>query len=211
MDRKVLVGLILVTTLSLVPAFVLAHGGGGKYRGYGMGHMGMMGGPGMMGMGPMGMMGGMGHMGMMGMMGGMGPKMMGGPGMMGMGHGMMGGMGPLHMLDLSDEQRAKIRSIQENVRKQHWEIMGRIMDESSKLYDLFAADKPDPKKIGSVYGKIFDLKRQMIETSIDARNQMEGVLTKEQHEQLEQMHRGRGQGMPGMMGPGMHGGGMMGR
>ncbi|NIO40423.1 MAG: periplasmic heavy metal sensor [Burkholderiales bacterium] len=191
MGRRVLLSLILITTVGLVSALALAHGGGGKYRSYGMG-------PGMMGMGP-GMMGGMGHMGMMG-----------GPGMMGMGPGMMGGMGPLHMLDLSEEQWAKVRSIQDNVRKQHWQIMGKIMDESSMLQELFAVDKPDPKKIGSVYGKIFDLRRQMIESGIEAHNQIEAVLTKEQHEQLEQMHRGRGYGMPGMMGPGMHHRGMMG-
>ena len=119
---------------------------------------------------------------------------------MGWGHsGMMGGMGPLYMLDLSSEQRAKIRSIQETVRKQHWETMDKMMDESSKLYDLFGADKPDPKK------------RQMIESGVEARNQIAGMLTKEQSEQLEQMYRGGGWGTPGMMGPGMHRGGMMGR
>ena len=185
MGRKALLSLILITTVGLASALALAHGGGGKYRSYGMG-------PGMMGMGHMGMMGGMGHMGMMG------------------DPGMMGGMGPLHMLDLSDEQWAKIRTIQAGVRKQHWQAMGKIMDESSVLQELFAVDKPDSKKIGAVYDKIFALRRQMIESGIEAHNQIEAVLTKEQHEQLEQMHRGRGDGMPGMMGPGMHHRGMMG-
>lgn len=176
MGRKALLSLILITTVGLASALALAHGGGGKYRSYGMG-------PGMMGMGHMGMMGD---------------------------PGMMGGMGPLHMLDLSDEQWAKIRTIQAGVRKQHWQAMGKIMDESSVLQELFAVDKPDSKKIGAVYDKIFALRRQMIESGIEAHNQIEAVLTKEQHEQLEQMHRGRGDGMPGMMGPGMHHRGMMG-
>ncbi len=162
MGRKALLSLILITTVGLASALALAHGGGGKYRSYGMGP------------------------------------------------GMMGGMGPLHMLDLSDEQWAKIRTIQAGVRKQHWQAMGKIMDESSVLQELFAVDKPDSKKIGAVYDKIFALRRQMIESGIEAHNQIEAVLTKEQHEQLEQMHRGRGDGMPGMMGPGMHHRGMMG-
>jgi Spy/CpxP family protein refolding chaperone len=173
---------------------------GGYGPGYGMGPgMGMMGGmgPGMMG-------GGYGGMGMMGM----GPGMMGGG--YGMGPGMMG-MGPLGMLDLSDEQRTKINKIFDDERKKHWGIMGKMMEEQNKLRDLYAADKPDPKKVGAVYGEIAKLQQQMIETHVQATNQMQDVLTKEQREQFRQWHRGgwgprgpagsqRGTMAPGMMG-----------
>jgi Spy/CpxP family protein refolding chaperone len=144
-----------------------SHGGG-----YGMGS-GMMG-PGMMAPGMMapGMMG----------PGMMGPGMMG-PGMMG--HGMMGHMGPMWMLNLTAEQRAQIRGIHDEQRTQRWSIMGKIMDESSQLHVLYAAEKWDPKAIGAVYGKIFDLKRQMIEASISAHNRWEAVLTQEQRDQLD--------------------------
>jgi Spy/CpxP family protein refolding chaperone len=155
-----------------------------------MGGGGMMGGPGMMGPG----MGGM--MGMM-MGGGMGPGMMGmGPGMMG---GGMMGMGPFAMLNLSDEQRAKINKIQDELHKKNWDTQGKIMEENTKLRDLYDVDTPDPKKIGAVYERIYALKRQTIEASVEAHNKMRAVLTKEQQDQLKQMRRGG----PGMGGPGM--------
>lgn len=166
-----------------------------------------------MGMGP-GMMGGSGMM--MGGGMGMGPGMMGGSGMMGMGAGMMGGgmMGlhGLNMLDLSDEQRGKINAIHDKLRKQHWEVMGKMMDEHNALRDLYDAETLDGKKIGATYDRIFKLKQQMIDTGIKAHNDAVAVLTKEQREQLKQLRRGRGMGGPGMGGRGPMGqGGMMGR
>ncbi|MEE9596724.1 MAG: Spy/CpxP family protein refolding chaperone [Acidiferrobacterales bacterium] len=197
-------GVLIAFALGIGTSVALAHGGGPMMRGgtpsYGMGHMGMMGGSGMMHMGP-----GMMHM---------GPGMMHmGPGMMEMmrGPGMMGGMGMgrIWMLDLTKEQRANMHKLQDQVRKTNWDTMGKIMDESSKLRELFAADKPDPKKIGAVYGNIFDLRRQMIESKIDTHNRVDAVLTKEQREQLKQMKRGygAGRGGHGMMSPGTGQGG----
>ena len=147
---------------------------------------------------------------------GMGPGMMGGSGMMGMGAGMMGGgmMGlhGLNMLDLGDEQRGKINAIHDKLRKQHWEVMGKMMDEHNALRDLYDAETLDGKKIGATYDRIFKLKRQMIDTGIKAHNDAVAVLTKEQREQLKQLRRGRGMGGPGMGGRGPMGpGGMMGR
>lgn len=152
-----------------------------------------------MGMGP-GMMMGSGGMGMMG--GGMMDMMMGG-GMMG------GGMGPMTMLNLTDEQRAKVRKIEDEQRKKNRDLYGKIEDESVKLRDLYDTDTPDAKKIGAVYDKIFDLKRQLIVSGIEANNKARAVLTKEQQEQLKAWRRG-GMGMgPGTGGgPGQRGGGM---
>ncbi|MGE5241359.1 MAG: Spy/CpxP family protein refolding chaperone [Bacteroidota bacterium] len=177
---------------------------GGGYGPYGMGP-GMMGGyGGGYGMGP-GMMGGYGG----GY--GMGPGMMGGYGGYGMGPGMMG-YGALNGLDLSDEQRSKIDKIFDAERKQHWGIMGQMLEEQNKLRDLYNADQPDPKKVGAAYGQIAKLRQQMLETHVQASNQMQQVLTKEQREQLQQWRRGgwgwgpRGPGagrQPGTPGPGM--------
>jgi len=101
---------------------------------------------------------------------------------------MMGGMGmtPFSMLDLTEQQRTKINKVQDDLRKKNWNTMGKIMDEKARLRDLYAADKRDSKKIGAVYGRIFDLKRRMIEATITARNQQEAILTKEQRKQLKQ-------------------------
>ena len=206
-----LAGAIFAAALAASAAAVSAHDlddmMGGYGPGYGMGPgMGMM--YGGYGMGP-GMMGGYGGTGMTGM----GPGM----GMMGGACGPMGmmGMGPLGMLDLSGDQRTKINKLFDDERKKHWGIMGKMMEEQSKLRDLYAADEPDPKKVGAVYGEIAKLRQQMIESHIQTTNQAQALLTKEQREQFRQWHRGGwghgwgprgpagGQGgpmVPGMMG-----------
>lgn len=135
---------------------------------------------------------------------GFGP--MGGVGMVGMGEmgpGGMMGMGPMHMLDLTSEQRHKIRVIGEELRKQHWDMMGKIMEQQSLLQDLYDVDHPDAKQIGKVYGQIFDLRRQMIEASVVAGNRTRDVLTKEQQEQLQQMRHGHHATSTGQMGRSM--------
>lgn len=151
----------------------------------------------------MGMMGsGMGHM---GMMTGMRPCMGGMPGG-GMGHmGMMSVTGDFHMLELDDAQRAEIRKIRSQLRKESLPIMGRVMDEQDKLCDLYAQERRDAKAIGSVYAKIFDMQRQMIEASIEAHNRAREVLTDEQRARAKTkdvrrgMMGGQGRDM-GMMG-----------
>ncbi len=215
---------LVALTLAAGPLAVLAQGGPMmsdeqmqqymQQRGYGPGMMGSYGG---YGMGPQ-MMGAYGHSGMgpwmMGGCGayGIGPELMG-PGMM-MGLGM--GMGPIWMLDLTDEQRSKIDAIYDDVRKKDWATMGKIMDEQAKLRDLYQADTPDAKKIGAVYGNIAKLRQQMIEANVDAQNRAQGILTKEQREQLQRWRRGMWRGGPmrprgGQAGPGNGPGGMMGR
>jgi Spy/CpxP family protein refolding chaperone len=140
---------------------------------------------------------------------GMGPGMMGGyGGGYGMGPGMMGGygMGPLSALNLTDDQRSKINKIFDAERKQHWAVMGKMLDEQSRLRDLYEQTEPDPKKVGAVYGAIAKLRQQMLETHIQARNEMLKVLTKEQRDQLEQWRHGMwgpGAGPHGGYGPGM--------
>lgn len=127
-----------------------------------------------------GMMGGqrmMGHM--------MGPTMMGG-------HGL--GIGPIWRFDLTDDQRREVYKIQDELQKQHCGLQGKLLDEYSKLRELNMADPRDPKAIGAVYRKIFDVKRQKIEATIAAANKAEQILTKEQREQPKQWRRSRAGG-----------------
>lgn len=149
--------------------------GPGYGPGYGMGP-GMMGGygPGY-GMGP-GMMGGT--------MGGMmGPGMMGGYGAgHGMGPGMMGGA--LWSLELTDAQRSQITKIHDEARRKNWDVMGKMQDEQAKLRDVYASGKRDRAAILAAYRRIGELRLQRIENALDARDKLEGVLTKEQREQL---------------------------
>ncbi len=187
--RKTLLAVLIAAAAAMVPALTQAQEEGMDYDDM----MGMMGGTGMMSMGQ----------GMCGMGGGAG---MMGHGMM---HGGMGMIGPVWMLDLSAEQRTKIHKIQDDLRKEHWIIMGKIMDEQAKLRDLYDEDTIDQKKIGAVYDSLFALRKQMILARLDAMNKIRGVLTKEQLEQLKKLRCG---GM-GMMGGGMMRGGrgMMGQ
>lgn len=145
-----------------------------------------------------------------GMMGGYGPGMMGrgsygpgagsyGPGMMGGGMmgGMMGGygrggmmgLGPLQALDLNNEQLGKINQIQDETRRKNWGVMGKLIDEQAHMRDLFLADKRDPAAIGKQAMKIADLRRQMLEASVDAHNRVEALLSKEQKDQLRNSYR----------------------
>src|SRR5512139_3453296 len=140
------------------------YGGCPMGPGYGMGP-GMMGGG--YGMGP-GMMGG-GY--------GMGPGMMGG-GMMGGGYG----MGPRGLPDLTADQRAKIAKIRDETRRKNWELMGQMMDEQTRLGDLYDAPKQDSDAITNSYRKISELQRRIYESSADAHKRMEAVLTQEQKE-----------------------------
>lgn len=131
-----------------------------------------------------GMRGGCGQMGP-GRWGGYGPGMMGGDG-----HGgfMMGGLRQLS--DLSEEQRAKMDQILDETRRQNWDVMGRLLDERARLRDLMRADKRDASAIGKQSMKIADLRRQMLEAHVHARNRIEALLTAEQKKQLRAPRHG---------------------
>jgi Spy/CpxP family protein refolding chaperone len=131
-----------------------------------------------------GMMGGYG-MGPGMMDGGMGPGMMGGPG----GCPMMGA-GPLWQLNLTADQKKKIDALMTQQREQHWSIMRSMSDDYAKLRTLYAADPLDANAIGKVYDDIFKNQRAMIDSGIKARNQIYGMLTPEQKNQLKQYGTG---------------------
>ena len=152
-----------------------------------------------------------------GMMGGYG----GGPGMMGGyggGPGMMGGydggpgmggfvLAPGSPVDLTEEQRQRIKQISDAERKQHWAVMGKMMDEQNKLRDLLEQPTPDPKAVGAAYGSISQLHQQMLESHLQARNEIHGILTPEQREQIDELRpqggRRDGGGRGGYYGRGM--------
>ena len=116
----------------------------------------------------------------------------------GYGHGMMGGYGMMMEsprmrlvmhLNLSDEQRAKINKLGDELRHKNWARAGLMQDESAKLRDLYEADKRDPKAIVEEYRKIFNIKLQMIEAMVDTQNEVEALLTPDQLRELKEMRR----------------------
>ena len=111
-------------------------------------------------------------------------------------HGMMEGPGAdmmmepdMHLLKglaLGKEQQAKINQLADELKHNNWATQGLINDESAKLRDLYEADKRDPAAIGKEYQKVFDLKRQMIETYLDTQNRIEEVFTPEQRAKIKE-------------------------
>lgn len=151
-------------------------GWGGGY-GHGMGP-GMMGGYGPGAGGGMGPGYGMGP----GMGGyGMGPGFGGGPGM---GYGR--GYGGLAGLNLTDDQRKAINKIMDDQQKAQYDAYGKIMQQNSKLRDLYSQDKWDANAITGAYDQIQKQRLAMLRSRIDARNKIYDVLTPQQRQQFRQ-------------------------
>ena len=134
-----------------------------------------------------------------GWMGYMGSPMMGGdcgwgrgygPGGYSQGGGFMRGspmMGYLYGLNLTKEQRQKIRELRQKRRESKVRWMTQLMEYEDKLDDLYSQETPDPKGVGKVYEDIFSIRRQMIEDRIQERNSIYGLLTDEQKQKLKKI------------------------
>lgn len=115
---------------------------------------------------------------------GYGPGMMGGPGYGG-GRG-FGPGGGLAALNLSGDQSEKIAAIQEENRRKNWDAMGQMRAEQFKLRQMFNADKIDSNAVAEQQKKVDELRRQMLKSRVDARNQVAAILTPEQRKQFKQ-------------------------
>jgi Spy/CpxP family protein refolding chaperone len=153
-----LIGAMIMTTTALADP---PQGGYGP--GYGMG-------PGMMGNYGQGY----GH----GMMGGFGPDY-------GMGSGTMGGYGARSDLNLNAEQRSKIAKVQNDVRRKHWEIMGKMQDEQALMNEQLESETRDDAALSKGYRKMSELRHQMFDLSLSAQKQINAVLTKEQRDKMK--------------------------
>lgn len=100
------------------------------------------------------------------------------------------GIGPVWTLDLTDEQRAEIGKIHDSLRKQHWELRGKLQEQYSKLENLNAATTVDKAAIDAVYDEIFKLRRQLVQTSTDARAETAKLLSDEQRKTFAGWRRG---------------------
>ena len=100
------------------------------------------------------------------------------------------GMGMYAALDLTDQQRAKIVRIFEDMRKKNWDSMGKVMDESATLRELYNAPAHDPAAIGRQTVKIAELRRPIIESMVAAHDEIAALLTTEQKDRLRNFGRG---------------------
>jgi len=64
--------------------------------------------------------------------------------------------------------------------------MTQMRAEQFKLSKMYNAEKADPKLIVEQQKKVDELRRQMIQSHVETRNQVEAVLTAEQKKQLRQ-------------------------
>lgn len=129
-----------------------------------------------------GMMGGCGYGPGMGFGGMMGPGMMGG-GMMG--PGMMGVAGPaLAALGLDEAQRNEVVKIGDELRKKRWAVAGQMQDEMAKIRDAAWSGKRDRAAILAAHKRMSELGQQQLESSLDAADRIDKVLTPEQRQQL---------------------------
>ena len=94
------------------------------------------------------------------------------------------------MLDLTEEQRAEIGKVRENLRKQHWELRGKLQEQRSRLAELNDARTVDKAAIDEVYDEIFELRRQLVQTSTDARAETEKLLSDERRKAFTGWRRG---------------------
>lgn len=101
----------------------------------------------------------------------------------------MGAVNPLAMLELTGDQMKKLAEIANAARDQSLGMMKNMGEAAQKLPNLMAVPNPDPKAIGDVYGKMFELQRQMIEAAFATYNQQLAVLNKEQREKWEAMRK----------------------
>lgn len=102
-------------------------------------------------------------------------------GVMGMGHGL------INQLDLSGEQRTTIRNIKKEMRTQKFDLEDKIAALRDELHILYNDEKPDAKKVGEIYKKIFNLKQKQIELSITIKNKIYDVLNKKQRDKLKEL------------------------
>lgn len=103
----------------------------------------------------------------------------------GMGPGMMGSYANRSDLNLSAEQRSKIAKIQNDVRRKHWEIMGKMQDEQALMNEQYYSEQRDDAALSKSYRNMSELRHQMFDLSLSAQKQIDAVLTKEQRDKMK--------------------------
>ncbi len=124
-----------------------------------------------------------------GMMGGYAPDAMGrgmregtgsaAPSAHGMGLEMM-----LGGLDLTDEQRARLQPLDDELFRKQWEITGKTIEAQRKLGRLSSMEQRDANAIGEAHKILRELREQHALAESQAREEVEKILTPEQRERL---------------------------
>lgn len=92
--------------------------------------------------------------------------------------------GALKKLDLHEGQVDELIEIREGLHDQHSGARGQMQKLRWRIDQAMAAEEPDPERVGELYGELFELRRQMIQDRIAARNDLRAALTDEQWQRL---------------------------
>ena len=87
-----------------------------------------------------------------------------------------------HALQPTEEQLTQIGAIAARGRAESTQRMNDIADAFSEVSKVLAVAIPDPAAVGEVYGRIFDLQRQSIESSIQVYRDQVEVLDQKQRD-----------------------------
>ena len=64
--------------------------------------------------------------------------------------------------------------------------MGQMRSEQFKLRQMYSAEKVDSAAVADQQKKVDELRRQMLKSHVEARNQINAILTPEQRKQFRQ-------------------------
>ena len=87
-----------------------------------------------------------------------------------------------HALQLTEEQLTQIGAIAARGRAESTQRMNDIADAFAEVSKVLAVVIPDPAAVGEIYGRIFDLQRQSIESSIQVYQDQVEILDRKQRD-----------------------------
>ena len=94
---------------------------------------------------------------------------------------------PLNQLDLSRQQLGAINIISDELRDRQSNVNRRLAAEQEKLRALYDAPERDRTKIDRQFRRIEQLRREMFDSSVDARDRIEVQLNAQQRQRLHRI------------------------
>lgn len=96
----------------------------------------------------------------------------------------------LEHLNLNADQRKKVTDLRRELRNKTWDLQRQEIDQREQLGMLYGSDTLDVAAVKSAYEKLFQTKLKLIEHTLNFKQSLEKVLTKEQMQQFHQMMHG---------------------
>lgn len=93
----------------------------------------------------------------------------------------------LESLNLSQEQKAKIKEIKQNVAKMKDEDKQALADNDKKIKELIVSDNLDENALGNLVQQKMDVIGKLIKAEIKAKNDMFKVLDAKQQEKFKEI------------------------